>query len=305
MANEPRKPQIVPLAKIHDLPGVFTVTGTAVVWPASSGGGSGSSNVNGSGDDVSISASGGSVTASQMESAVKKADEGAAITIKSTSSTTVTLPVGGMEKAADNDNDVRLDLRYGEITLSARAIAGMTDGISSNDKIKISITSQTSSKDETISDLLDKGAAVFDVSVTVNDVEVHSFDGTLTITLTVSNLSRISDPYVLHILTNGTMEYYAPDSISGNTITVKGIRNLSAFAVIPGSEVPQNNPFADVSTSDYYYDSVLWAVENGVTNGTSATTFGPDMAVSRAQMVTFLWRAHGSPKATGTNPFTM
>ena len=281
-----------------------TVTGTAVVWPASSGGGSGSSNVNGSGDDVSISASGGSVTASQMESAVKKADEGAAITIKSTSSTTVTLPVGGMEKAADNDNDVRLDLRYGEITLSARAIAGMTDGISSNDKIKISITSQTSSKDETISDLLDKGAAVFDVSVTVNDVEVHSFDGTLTITLTVSNLSRISDPYVLHILTNGTMEYYAPDSISGNTITVKGIRNLSAFAVIPGSEVPQNNPFADVSTSDYYYDSVLWAVENGVTNGTSATTFGPDMAVSRAQMVTFLWRAHGSPKATGTNPFT-
>ena len=281
-----------------------TVPGTAVVWPASSGGGSGSSNVNGSGDDVSISASGGSVTASQMESAVKKADEGAAITIKSTSSTTVTLPVGGMEKAADNDNDVRLDLRYGEITLSARAIAGMTDGISSNDKIKISITSQTSSKDETISDLLDKGAAVFDVSVTVNDVEVHSFDGTLTITLTVSNLSKITDPHILHILTSGTKEYYAPDSISGNTITVKGIRNLSTFAVIPGSEVPQNNPFADVSTSDYYYDAVLWAVENGVTNGTSATTFGPDMAVSRAQMVTFLWRAHGSPKATGTNPFT-
>lgn len=68
--------------------------------------------------------------------------------------------------------------------------------------------------------------------------------------------------------------------------------------------VEPDNPFSDVSTSDYYYDAVLWAVENGVTNGTSATTFGPDMAVSRAQMVTFLWRAHGSPKATGTNPFT-
>lgn len=282
-------------------PNYNTVTGTAVVWPASSGGGSGSSNVNGSGDDVSISASGGSVTASQMESAVKKADEGAAITIKSTSSTTVTLPVGGMEKAADNDNDVRLDLRYGEITLSARAIAGMTDGISSNDKIKISITSQTSSKDETISDLLDKGAAVFDVSVTVNDVEVHSFDGTLTITLTVSNLSKITDPHILHILTSGTKEYYAPDSISGNTITVKGIRNLSAFAVIPGSEVPQNNPFADVSTSDYYYDAVLWAVANGVTVGTSATTFSPDAPVTRAQAVTFQWRAAGSPVVSGSS----
>lgn len=270
----------------------------------SSSGGSSSSNVSGSGDDVSITASGGSVTASQMESAVKKADEGATITIKATSSTTVALPVGGMAAAADNDNDVLLDLRYGEITLSARTIAGMTDGISSNDKIKVSITSQTSSKDETISDLLDKGAAVFDVTVEVDGVEIHSFDGTLTITLTVSNLPRISDPYVLHILTNGTMEYYAPDSISGNTITVKGIRNLSTFAVIPGSEVPQNNPFVDVSTSDYYYDAVLWAVENGVTNGTSATTFGPNVTVTRAQMVTFLWRAHGSPEATGANPFT-
>ena len=68
--------------------------------------------------------------------------------------------------------------------------------------------------------------------------------------------------------------------------------------------IEPGNPFVDVSTSDYYYDAVLWAVENGVTNGTSATTFGPNMAVSRAQMVTFLRRAHGSPKATGTNPFT-
>ena len=283
-------------------PGTLTILSRG--GGGSSSGGSSSSNVSGSGDNVSITASGGSVTVSQMESAVKKADEGATITIKATSSTTVALPVGGMAAAADNDNDVLLDLRYGEITLSARTIAGMTDGISSNDKIKVSITSQTSSKDETISDLLDKGAAVFDVTVEVDGVEIHSFDGTLTITLTVSNLSRISDPYVLHILTNGTMEYYAPDSISGNTITVKGIRNLSTFAVIPGSEVPQNNPFVDVSTSDYYYDAVLWAVENGVTNGTSATTFSPDMAVSRAQMVTFLWRAHGSPKATGANPFT-
>lgn len=286
-------------------------SGTLTVSARSSGGGGGSSsggssssNVSGSGDDVSISASGGSVTSSQMESAVKKADKGSTITIKATSSTTVTLPVGGMADAADNDNDVLLDLRYGEVTMSARAIAGMTDGVSSNDKIKVSVANQTSSKNETISDLLDKGAAVFDVTVEVDGVEIHSFDGTLTITLTVSNLSKISDPHVLHILTNGTKEYYAPDRISGNTITVTGIRNLSTFAVIPGSEVPQSNPFTDVSTSDYYYDAVLWAADNGVTGGTSATTFSPNVTVTRAQMVTFLWRAHGSPKATGANPFT-
>ena len=64
------------------------------------------------------------------------------------------------------------------------------------------------------------------------------------------------------------------------------------------------NPFTDVSESNYYYDAVLWAVENGVTNGTSATTFGPNVTVTRAQMVTFLWRAYGSPEITGANPFT-
>lgn len=74
-----------------------------------------------------------------------------------------------------------------------------------------------------------------------------------------------------------------------------------SFAV---SAQPQTNPFTDVSTSDYYYDAVLWAVENGVTSGVSATTFGPNVTVTRAQMMTFLWRAHGSPKATGSNPFT-
>ena len=66
---------------------------------------------------------------------------------------------------------------------------------------------------------------------------------------------------------------------------------------------PASNPFTDVYESDYYYDAVLWAVANGVTNGTSATTFSPNAPVTRAQMVTFLWRAYGSPKATGSNPF--
>ena len=64
------------------------------------------------------------------------------------------------------------------------------------------------------------------------------------------------------------------------------------------------NPFTDVSTGAYYYDAVLWAVANGVTNGTTATTFSPNAPVTRAQMVTFLWRAHGAPRADGANPFT-
>lgn len=102
---------------------------------------------------------------------------------------------------------------------------------------------------------------------------------------------------------------------NGDTVKLTDKGNGKFTFTMPGSKVEitatfveiteeQVNPFTDVTTNDYYYDAVLWAVKNGVTNGTSATTFSPNMAVSRAQMVTFLWRAHGSPKATGNNPFT-
>ena len=67
---------------------------------------------------------------------------------------------------------------------------------------------------------------------------------------------------------------------------------------------PEAPAFADVPASAYYADAVKWAVEQGITSGTSATTFSPDMSCTRAQIVTFLWRANGSPKADGANPFT-
>ena len=66
-----------------------------------------------------------------------------------------------------------------------------------------------------------------------------------------------------------------------------------------------HNPFTDVKEGAFYYKAVLWAVENGITNGTSATTFEPFGTTNRAQAITFLWRAEGKPEPTDTkNPFT-
>ena len=66
----------------------------------------------------------------------------------------------------------------------------------------------------------------------------------------------------------------------------------------------KENPFTDVPSGAYYYDAVLWAVENGVTDGVTATLFAPDASCTRAQIVTFLWRAAGSPEPVGTSAFT-
>lgn len=62
--------------------------------------------------------------------------------------------------------------------------------------------------------------------------------------------------------------------------------------------------FGDVSEEKFYYHPVLWAVRNGITSGTTATTFSPDNACTRSQMVTFLWKMAGSPEVSGSLPFT-
>ena len=64
------------------------------------------------------------------------------------------------------------------------------------------------------------------------------------------------------------------------------------------------NPFTDVAADAYYAKAVLWAVETGVTKGTSETTFSPDDTCTRAQIVTFLWRAEGEPEAAAETSFT-
>ena len=92
---------------------------------------------------------------------------------------------------------------------------------------------------------------------------------------------------------NGKYTFTMPAS----KVTVK-----ATFAEI---EVPEVNPFTDVKEGTYYYDAVLWAVENGITGGTTATTFSPNASCTRAQAVTFLWRAAGSPAPkSSVNPFT-
>lgn len=72
-------------------------------------------------------------------------------------------------------------------------------------------------------------------------------------------------------------------------------------ATTQGVQVPTTITFTDVAADAYYANAVQWAVEQGVTNGTSATKFSPNASCTRAQVVTFLWRAMGSPEPTGTS----
>ncbi len=83
---------------------------------------------------------------------------------------------------------------------------------------------------------------------------------------------------------------------------------VNAFSGVTDYVLPNvsetTGTFRDVAPGSYYEDAVNWAYDNGIAAGTSATTFSPEQACTRAQVVTFLWRAAGSPDVTVDNPFT-
>ena len=102
-------------------------------------------------------------------------------------------------------------------------------------------------------------------------------------------------------ITKGTDDtHFSPDGICTRAQAVTFLWRAA------GSPKPETRamPFTDVPVGSYYYDAVLWAVENGITKGTSDTTFSPNMTCSRAQIVAFLWRSEKSPAAGTANPFT-
>ena len=90
---------------------------------------------------------------------------------------------------------------------------------------------------------------------------------------------------------------------SGNCTRAQAVTFLWRAA---GSPAPKTKvmPFADVKAGSYYETAVLWAVEQGITKGSSDTMFSPDATCTRAQIVTFLWRAGGSPAVSGNSAFT-
>ena len=111
---------------------------------------------------------------------------------------------------------------------------------------------------------------------------------------------RNADQYI-------TITCYYPENAAG----WEDIVRLSAFyggswVAYDPTDPPFDTgaPFSDVPYGSWYYESVLWAVENGITNGTTASTFSPNDLCMRAHVVTFLWRAVGCPEPmTETNPF--
>ena len=119
-----------------------------------------------------------------------------------------------------------------------------------------------------------------------------------------------SDDYfydaVIWAVDKGITDGMAPDVFGSGEVCTRAQAMMFLWRAM-GSPEPTStaNPFTDVSAGDWYCKAILWAVENHITAGTSATEFSPDQTVTRVEFVTFLWRAVGSRISSGTaSPFT-
>ena len=206
---------------------------------------------------------------------------------------------------------------YSYYTIKATAGAGGSISPSGNVSVR-------EGRDQTFTITPDKGYAVANVKIdgkSIGAVKSYTFEnvrrthtievifmkangnpqtGVFVDVATGSYYEDAVDWAVENGITQGTDDtHFSPDGICTRAQAVTFLWRTA------GSPKPETRamPFTDVPVGSYYYDAVLWAVENGITKGTSDTTFSPNMTCSRAQIVAFLWRSEKSPAAGTANPF--
>ena len=206
---------------------------------------------------------------------------------------------------------------YSYYTIKATAGAGGSISPSGNVSVR-------EGRDQTFTITPDKGYAVANVKIdgkSIGAVKSYTFEnvrrthtievifmkangnpqtGVFVDVATGSYYEDAVDWAVENGITQGTDDtHFSPDGICTRA---QAVTFLWRTAGSPASKTSAM-PFTDVPAGSYYYDAVLWAVENGITKGTSDTTFSPNMTCTRAQIVAFLWRSEKSPAAGTANPF--
>ena len=198
---------------------------------------------------------------------------------------------------------------HGTVTVSTEAAVGgstVTITVEPDSGYTLGGITVTDSEGNELS-LTDNGNGAYTFTMPSGKVEIHvtfTEDGSLNPFQDVP-----SDAYyfeavnwaVANNVTNGTSETTFSPNVGCTRVQVVTFLWRAAGQPEP---TERTNPFTDVKEGTYYYKAVLWAVEKGITNGTSETTFDPDETCTRGQIVTFLWRREGMPAPTGANnPF--
>ena len=296
-------------------------SGTVIPKLPSSGGGSSSGGGGGSsapsvtvpvssdhgGTKLSATISGSTATVSVSGKEIDKviADGAKSVTVDLSGLSkvdSVKLPASVIAKTEDaEDTGLTVRLPDGAVELDEAALESIATGKTLT--VSVQQAKLTNAQQEAVSSLA-QVAVVVDVDIVVGTVKQSAFNGgrlTISIPYIPEKGEDTSTLAVWYIRDDGSIENKGGSYDAKSGCFVFETDHLSRYLLVHTEQVMG---FTDVPANSWYAGAVAWAVEQGITSGTSDTTFSPNVSCTRAQMVTFLWRASGSPEITGANPFT-
>jgi hypothetical protein len=217
----------------------------------------------------------------------------------------VTLASGAISAiAGQTSSDLTVQTNVGNITIPNSALDSIVTQ-SSGSTVTVSLgtvdtTSLTAAQQAAVG-----SDTVYDISILSGSSKITSFDG---------NSISVSLPYTLKDgeSASGVTVWYLNDAgeLEQITATYDKTTGLATFTTthlsyyLVGYSATWTNPFTDIAESDWFYDAVKYAAQSELMSGTTPTTFEPNANMTRAMLVTVLYRLDGAPTVTGTNAFT-
>ena len=268
------------------------MTGSITLWiktASSGGGGSSSTSVKADDDKVTVDTSSSSISEKDANKAIDKAvDNDADEIVIDTNKDKVTLPEGMTENIADEtDADLVVETKNGTVTIPNSTL----EDLDAEGKVTVEVTKDSVNISDENGELSDIGK----IKVTVS-YEENSETGNVAVEVTKAD---------------GTKEVIEDVYDGKNSVTFE-VDGSVTFVIIddyvPGAEIPvapvtpAENPFRDVSETDWFYKAVMYVSDNGLMSGVDADHFGPSVNTTRGMITTILWRMEGKPVA-GEVPF--
>lgn len=270
--------------------------------------------------DVSATVSGSTATVKELSSselAKVTGDENVEIDLTGLKKEidTAKLPAATVEKIAEQSG-ITVKLNTATVAFDDAATQAISDQAKGNTiEIKIDEANKNTLTAAQKSAIEGLGSQIIvEATVISNGVKISDFKGgsaEVSIPYTLKNNQKANGLVVYFVADDGSVEKIPATYADGKVVFT--VSHFSHYVVaydetLVTDSTPATDedsfPFVDVTEGDFFYNAVKWAVENGITSGTDATHFSPNMGTTRAQVVTFLWRAAGSPAVAANGSFS-
>jgi hypothetical protein len=275
----------------------FAVT----VVPTSSSSGGGSTPAT-----TVINTNTGSVTGTQLNNAAKAAKDGETVTIQSGKTNEVTIPASGLDALTGNNNSLTVVTDKGTLTFDSKAVAAMgTQATAADINVIVENVGKDTLTEEEQTKVGDK--TVYDLTVMSGGKLISNFDGgtvTVSIPYELKTGEKAENLTVWYLADDGTLtEISCAYDEKAKAVTFV-VNHFSKYVVGYDSLAGWINPFADIMSSDWFYDAVGYVNLNGLMNGQTGMEFGPEAAMTRGMFVTILGRMENIDTAIYANQTT-